>query len=96
MEYMRTHISEKLQLSELADIAGYSLSFFKVKFKKEVGITPPEYINLQKFEAAKKLLTETNQSITDIAYSLGFSSSGGGVSRGGSGAAVSSCTLFSP
>ncbi len=76
MDYLNSHMSEKLQLSELADIAGYSLSFFKVKFKKEVGITPAEYISLQKFEAAKKLLTETNQSITDIAYSLGFSSSG--------------------
>ncbi len=75
IDYMLAHVTDKLQLSELADISGYSLSFFKTKFKKEVGITPADYFNLQKFEAAKKLLTETNQSITDIAYALGFSSS---------------------
>ena len=45
------------------------------KFKEELGITPAEYITLQKMDRAQMLLKTTNSSITDIAYQLGFSSS---------------------
>lgn len=74
IDYLSKNITEDLQLIDLADASGYSLSRFKVKFKEEIGITPAEYINLQKFEIAKKNLVETNICITDLAYSLGFSS----------------------
>lgn len=73
--YLNQNIREPLRLCDLAEVSGYSLSRFKVKFKDEVGITPAEYITLQKLEYAKKELLETNISITDLAYSLGFSSS---------------------
>lgn len=69
------NIHEPMHLQNLADISGYSLSHFKIKFKNEVGITPAEYISLQKLEYAKKQLLETDISITNLAYSLGFSSS---------------------
>lgn len=73
--YLRDNIGESLQLIDLADVSGYSLSRFKVKFKEVLGITPAEYITLQKLEIAKKQLVETNISIIDLSYSLGFSSS---------------------
>lgn len=73
--YLNRHLDEPMQLYELADAAGYSLSRFKVKFKEEVGITPAEYITLQKLEFAKKALENGDISITDLAHSLGFSSS---------------------
>ncbi|RGZ01185.1 AraC family transcriptional regulator [Clostridium sp. AM58-1XD] len=75
ISYLNKNISEPLQLEDLAAVSGYSLSRFKVKFKQEVGITPAEYITLQKLEYAKRELAETDVSITDLAYSLGFSSS---------------------
>lgn len=74
IDYLSENITETLQLIDLADASGYSLSRFKVKFKEELGITPAEYINLHKFEIAKKQLIETNISVTDLAYELGFSS----------------------
>ena len=60
---------------ELAQASNYSLSRFKAKFKEELGITPAEYITLQKMDRAQMLLKTTDDSITDIAYQLGFSSS---------------------
>lgn len=75
IHFLNQNIKESLQLIDLADVSGYSLSRFKVKFKEEVGITPAEYITLQKLEYAKKKLVETDISITDLAYLLGFSSS---------------------
>ena len=56
-------------------MTGYSLSHFKTKFHKETGITPAEYILMQKMETAKNELLQSDKSITDIAYSLGFSTS---------------------
>lgn len=73
--YLNAHLAEPLQIQDLAETAGYSLSYYKQKFKQEMGITPSEYIMLQKMEHAKKILTETDTSITEIAFSLGFSSS---------------------
>lgn len=73
--HLGTHLKEPMQLQDLADIAGYSLSHYKQKFKKEVGITPSEYVMLQKLEYAKRALAQTDESITQIALDLGFSSS---------------------
>ncbi len=42
------------------------------KFKEETGITIYAYIKAQKIVMAKKLLMETDKSISDIAYELSF------------------------
>lgn len=73
--YLNDHILQSLQLQDMADVAGYSLSHYKQKFKKEVGITPSEYVNLQKLEYAKNALANSDINITELAYTLGFSSS---------------------
>ena len=73
--HLNEHLTDPLQIQDLAKTAGYSISYYKQKFKQEVGITPSEYIMLQKIEKAKEILTESDTSITDIAFSLGFSSS---------------------
>lgn len=74
LQYVEDHIALPITLQELADASGYSLSRFKAKFKEEIGITPAEYITLQKMDRAQMLLKTTEDSITDIAYDLGFSS----------------------
>ncbi|MFV0467216.1 MAG: helix-turn-helix transcriptional regulator [Lachnospiraceae bacterium] len=73
--FLNQNLCENLKLADLSEISGYSLSRFKVKFKAEIGITPAEYITLQKIDYAKKQLVETSLSITELSYSLGFSSS---------------------
>lgn len=75
LDYIEHNYKEALQLKELAKIAGYSLSRFKIKFKEEVGITPADFIIFRKVEYAKYLLKKTNTSITEIAFDAGFSSS---------------------
>jgi len=59
-------------LAELASYSGLSRNFFCRIFRDIIGVTPVEYINRQKINAAKKLLIETNYSIKAIAYELGF------------------------
>lgn len=74
-EFLQKNICENLRLSDLAEVSGYSLSHFKMKFKKEIGITPAEYLMMRKIEHAKKKLEETDMKITELAHSMGFSSS---------------------
>lgn len=50
-------------------------NFSKILKLTTVGITPAEYINLQKISYAKKMLSNGKSNITDLAYTLGFSSS---------------------
>lgn len=75
MDYVTAHLTSSLSVQELAQIAGYSISRFKSKFREEVGFTPADYITLQKVDYAKKLLETTDKNITVLAYELGFSSS---------------------
>ncbi len=75
ISFLNQHIDEPLQIRDLAEVSGYSLSRFKVCFREEVGITPMEYINLQKISYAKKILSKGESNITNLAFMLGFSSS---------------------
>ena len=73
--YLNDNINEPVKICDLADVTGYSLSHFKTLFKNAVGVTPAEYITMQKIDAAKTRLASGNESITELAYELGFSSS---------------------
>ena len=75
IRYIDENITEPLTLEMLAGLTGYSLSRFKTKFREEIGQTPAMYITANKVERAKAALRDGDQSITDIAYSLGWSSS---------------------
>ena len=44
-------------------------------FKKEVGLSPMQYIMQRKIGEAQSLLVETSKAIQDIEYKLGFSDS---------------------
>jgi len=46
-------------------------SFFK-SFREQFGITPVEYITRERVRLAKHLLTDTDNSITEISWQSGF------------------------
>lgn len=74
LDYILDHISENLSLEMLAERCRLSTSQFKQKFKAQVGISPRNFINQQKIEAAKSLLLDGTSS-TDTAMQLGFDTS---------------------
>ncbi len=75
LEYIEGHLTENLPIDQLADVACLSTSWFKARFKREVGISPAEYVLRRKIEKAHELLKKGDKSITQIAFHLGFSSS---------------------
>jgi AraC-like DNA-binding protein len=72
--YVHEHIDQNINLEYLAESSSMSLSHFKQRFRKEVGLPPREYILRQKIDRAGEMLT-SGMRITDIAHELGFSSS---------------------
>lgn len=69
--YIRDHFSEKPSLGKLAEIAGLSPFHFQRIFKKNLGITPHEYLDDLRIHESKQILLESGD-IAGIANQLGF------------------------
>jgi AraC family transcriptional regulator len=75
VEFMHTHLGEKIGLVDLARVARLSLSQFSRVFKQELGMAPMEYLQELRLVRAKRLLRDSDQSITEVALGCGFNSS---------------------
>jgi AraC-like DNA-binding protein len=75
MEWLSEHLDENISVSDMADVAGLSPSYFRRWFHREVGSSPRNYVTQLLIERSKRLLAETDRSITVIAMDLGFSTS---------------------
>lgn len=74
LDWIKKHIDEQFSVENVADVCSLKVSRFHELFLHETGFTPMEYVNRQRMEKAKQLLTKTQQSITDIAFTIGFNS----------------------
>jgi len=72
--YMRDHLSEHINLEELADMLNISYSQFRGSFKKYTGISPGQYLLQLKLQKAKNLLVNSTQNIKEISFNSGFES----------------------
>lgn len=70
--YMEQHFSEKITVESLSSLCNMSQSSFNRLFKKEMSISPIEYLIKLRLNKSKKYLRETNYSITDISLKCGF------------------------
>lgn len=62
-------------MPEIAAKVGLGVSRFYAVFKKEMGQTPVDYLQQLRCQRAREYLANSSESITDIAFRLGFSSS---------------------
>lgn len=70
--YMHNHIREKISIEALSKHLGFTHIQFTRLFSKEMGKPPVVYLTELRVNKAKRLLTETNMSIADIAKECGF------------------------
>ncbi len=75
LDHIAAHPAEPLYVPELARQIGLSESRFKVRFRREVGLPPGEFILRTKIEAACTRLRQPDATVTAVAHDLGFSSS---------------------
>lgn len=72
IEYVRSKLSIKLSISEIAQSCFISESLLSKRFREEYGITLGKYIDDMVFFKAQSLLIETDLPISQISEQLGF------------------------
>ncbi|MCA5006700.1 AraC family transcriptional regulator [Sphingobacterium bovistauri] len=70
-DFVRKHITEKISLESLQKVANMSKSSLIRMFKKELGISPMEYVINQRLQHAKELLRMT-KSVKESCFGSGF------------------------
>lgn len=70
--YLHTHFKEKITLNDICSRFYISTSTFVRNFKKQNDMSMIQYLNEIRIQAAKQLLLESNNSVTDVALEVGF------------------------
>jgi AraC-like DNA-binding protein len=70
--YIFKHLYEDISLSAIAESIGLNQNYLSELFKKEVGLSISEYIQRERIEESKRLLTSSDYSILEIATWLSF------------------------
>lgn len=74
MDYIQTHMFEKIHLETMAKELGYAAYYLSKRFKAETGVSLNDYIKEQKVEQAKRMLGRMDISVAEISERLAFSS----------------------
>ena len=64
----------ELPIIDIAEACTLSQYYFMKFFKKHQGMTCTEYVNLYRLDMATKLLSTTDNSVTEISFETGFNS----------------------
>lgn len=75
VDYIKWNRQENMKVSQLAEHFGYNAKHLSFLFSEIAGITLKQFMLQEKMDAAKSLLTDSNQSIKEIAEQLGYSDS---------------------
>lgn len=72
-DYVQYHSSENITVAEISSYFGYNPKYLSSLFKSQSGMTLKQYMLQTKMDTAKAELSDTNHSISQIAYNVGFS-----------------------
>ena len=72
VEYIQKNLKEDINLKKLSAFASMSTTSFYRFFKRELGMSPIEFILKEKIKCAKKLLKNPNIQINEVCYLSGF------------------------
>ncbi len=70
--YVLTHLAADLSIAELAKVANMSARNFSRVFVRESGVTPAEFVESARVDAARVLLESGGAPLKAIAYECGF------------------------
>ncbi|WP_080832234.1 helix-turn-helix domain-containing protein [Cohnella massiliensis] len=74
LDYIHANYAGEIRIDTLAELAAQSRYHFIRSFKAETGSTPYQYVLRLRMEEAKRRLRNSDESVTDIGFGLGFSS----------------------
>lgn len=73
-EFMDSHLALRLSIAEISSTAHFSRYHFIRLFRMAFDVTPHQYLIRRRVERAKRLLLESDASVTDICFDVGFES----------------------
>ena len=71
-DFLLEHSAEKVSLEDAARVAGLSAFHFLRVFRRELGLTPHQFLVQARLRRAQRLLRGSALSVTDVAYEVGF------------------------
>lgn len=74
LDYIENNYSERIALSDMAGMVNMGIHYFTRCFKKVTCYTLIDYLNLIRVSNAQNMLINSENNITEIAHSTGFSS----------------------
>ena len=74
MDYVETHLFEKINLEQMAKELGYASYYLSKRFKEETGTSVNDYIKEEKINKAKLLFTRGDLTVNEVSERLSFSS----------------------
>ena len=72
IDHIATHLAERVQLIDLARMAGLSECHFARAFKQSTGLPPHRYLLNRRIAVAADLIARTDRALSDIALEVGF------------------------
>lgn len=72
IQFIRLHITDKLTLKAIASKASISTASLYRLFKRELGISPVEFIIRERIKLSKRLLKDDTRYIKNISFEVGF------------------------
>lgn len=72
--YVMDHLAQSLSVENLAEVAGMSTRSFARQFVREMRVTPAEFVQRARVDAARNLLEGSELALKTIAYRCGFGS----------------------
>ena len=73
--YLRQNFNKQISIVDVANEVEMSLFYFTRQFQKQYGISPYEYLIVQRISNAKKLLLNSNLSTQKISEACGYNNS---------------------
>jgi len=71
--WMQNNLSNAaITIEQLAELFGMSQRNFTRRFRKAANTTPIKYLQIQRLNESKELLQNSNLSISEIAYRVGY------------------------
>jgi AraC-like DNA-binding protein len=72
--FIRENFALSISITDIAQAADLSTSYFRGMFKRVTGKTPLEYLTEYRIEQGKRLMVETDFTISEIAQIVGYNS----------------------
>ena len=66
------HYAEKIKITDIADMVGINRSYLSNLFKKELSVSPQEFLINYRLDKAAQMLSETEDSVGNVASAVGY------------------------